>query len=152
MSDVTTRRATAADIESVASLFDQYRQFYEQAPDADGAAAFIKARVTSNQSVVLVAVSDGEDVGFTQLYPSFSSVSMAPIWILNDLFVTSQYRRKGVGRALMEAAQAFARNDGAKRLCLATAQDNVSAQALYESQGWQRDGFLHYEFEVVESR
>lgn len=146
MSNIATRRATAADIQSVAILFDQYRQFYEQAPDASGTRAFIEARLANNDSVVLIAEADGTDAGFTQLYPSFSSVSMAPIWILNDLFVAGEHRRKGVGRALMNAAQSFARDDGAKRLCLATADDNASAQALYESQGWQRDGYLHYEF------
>ncbi len=148
MADITTRRATVQDSEPVALLFDQYRQFYGQPSDTEAATGFINARLDQNDSTILVASAGDTQIGFTQLYPSFSSVSMAPIWILNDLFVAESHRRRGVGRALMNAAQEFATNDGAKRLCLATGEDNVSAQALYESQGWNPDGFLHYEFEL----
>lgn len=148
MSNIQIRRASTPDVHSTATLFDQYRQFYEQDADPDGTLEFIKARLERDQSIVLLASCDGSDVGFTQLYPSFSSVSMAPIWILNDLFVAESHRRCGVARTLMNAASDLARNEGAKRLCLATASDNASAQSLYESLGWKRDSFYHYEFEL----
>lgn len=85
--------------------------------------------------------------GFIQLYPTFSSVSIKRLWILNDLFVIPEGRRQGVGTKLLERARAFAVETHAKGLTLKTAVENVSAQALYESLGWQRDNhFFSYDF------
>jgi GNAT superfamily N-acetyltransferase len=84
-------------------------------------------------------------VGFTQLYPAFSSVSAAHVWILNDLLVLPDARRNGVARALLSAAADFARADGALRLELETDHDNVTAQALYRAMGWTPyDGTLRF--------
>lgn len=136
---ITTRAAVAADLAAVADLFDQYRQFYEQAPDPVRARAFIDARFARNESVLLVAASQGALVGFCQLYPSFCSVEAAPIYVLYDLFVAPQARQHGAGRRLLLAAEARALADGKARMDLTTAKTNHTAQALYASLGWQRD-------------
>lgn len=138
------RRATPADLDELAVLFDQYRMFYEQPTDRAAARRFIADRMARDESVVLIAeTSTGELAGFTQLFPSFSSVSVAPVFILNDLFVAPSQRRGGVGRALLRAAADFAEASGAIRLSLATAIDNRPAQALYESLGWVRNTQFH---------
>jgi ribosomal protein S18 acetylase RimI-like enzyme len=136
---VTVRRAAAADVDALAPLFDRYRQFYHQAPDLAGARAFLKERLEGGESIVFIAEKPREALGFTQLYPSFSSVSMARIFVLNDLFVAEQARRQGVGEKLLQAAVQHARDAGAARLTLSTAVDNQPAQALYERTGWRRD-------------
>lgn len=136
---VTVRRAAAGDLEALAPLFDRYRQFYRQPADLAGARAFLGERLERAESVVFIAEQGSDAVGFTQLYPSFSSVSMAPIYVLNDLFVAQAARRQGIGARLLAAAVEHAREVGAVRLTLSTAVDNVTAQALYESAGWQRD-------------
>ncbi len=134
------RRATVADLDRIAPLFDAYRQFYGQAPDLSLAGEFLCDRLEQNQSVIFLALGpDGLAAGFTQLYPSFSSASAKRIFILNDLFVDPAARRGGVGRALLEAAADFGRSAGAVRLTLATAHTNTSAQSLYEVSGWLRD-------------
>ena len=135
--------------ELVAPLFDAYRQFYGQLPDLEGARRFLSERLGRGESVIFAAVEDGPALGFTQLYPSFSSVSMTSIWILNDLFVAEDARRQGVGARLLRAARDHALRTGAARLVLATAVTNTTAQALYEQEGWRRDTvFLHYEYEL----
>ena len=139
MSSITIRQAVLADLDAVAILFDGYRQFYGQASDETAAKTFLKARFEHGQSVVLLAESQGQAVGFTQLYPSFSSVSMARVFVLNDLFVASTARRLGAGEALLTAAADHARQLGAVRLSLTTDVQNLPAQALYESMGWARD-------------
>ncbi|MDT8991929.1 GNAT family N-acetyltransferase [Curvibacter sp. APW13] len=137
---VSIRPATADDLPAVANLFDQYRQFYEQAPDAALALQFITERFARQESVLLVAQDDaGALVGFCQLYPSFCSVEAKPIYVLYDLFVTPSARKTGAGRALMQAAEARARADGKARMDLTTAKTNLRAQSLYESLGWVRD-------------
>jgi GNAT superfamily N-acetyltransferase len=97
---VQTIRAELEHLDLVAPLFDAYRQFYGQEPDPAGARQFLEARLTARDSVVLLA-TQGAPVGFAQLYPSFSSVGMSPIWNLNDLFVAPEARRTGVARALL---------------------------------------------------
>ena len=96
MSSITIRQAVLADLDAVVTLFDGYRQFYGQPSDGVAARAFLQARFEHGQSVVLLAESQGQAVGFTQLYPSFSSVSMARVFVLNDLFVAPTARRLGV--------------------------------------------------------
>jgi ribosomal protein S18 acetylase RimI-like enzyme len=140
------------DAGRLAPLFDAYRQFYEQPPDLPGAEQFLEERLKRSESVILAAeVTDGTRtgavVGFTQLYPSFSSISMQPLYILNDLYVVPEGRRLGVGRALLEGARSFAASAGASTMVLQTALINVPAQTLYESLGWRRDT-LYYTYEL----
>jgi GNAT superfamily N-acetyltransferase len=140
MTSVQVTRVMVDDIETVAPLFDAYRQFYQQPGDLDGARTFLAERLERGESVIFLArLDDGTPAGFTQLYPIFSSTSMQRAWLLNDLFVAPTARRAGVGRALLERAHVFARETNSKELMLQTAVDNIPAQRLYESLDWQRD-------------
>jgi ribosomal protein S18 acetylase RimI-like enzyme len=145
------RRATVDDVEALAPLFDGYRQFYRQPSDLSRARAFLLDRLSRSESVVYLAEIEGRasPVGFTQLYPSFTSVSTGRAWILNDLYVSPDARRYGVGRALLDRARDHAVETGAIYLELATEVSNATAQRLYESLGWVREvGFHHYTLRV----
>ncbi|HEY7333447.1 MAG TPA: GNAT family N-acetyltransferase [Bryobacteraceae bacterium] len=145
-------RATAADIELLVPLFDAYRQFYRQPSDPAAARRFLLERLDKHQSAVFLAFAGGVAIGFTQLYPSFSSAGMARIFILNDLFVTPQARRRGTGLALLQAAAKYARSEGAIRLVLSTELTNTTAQSLYEKEGWKRDTvFCSYQLPLATS-
>jgi ribosomal protein S18 acetylase RimI-like enzyme len=126
-------------LDRVAPLFDRYRIFYKQTSDLDAARKFLQERFQKGDSTVFVASDNGSIVGFTQLYPSFSSVSMKPIWILNDLFVDEPYRKQGVAKLMMKTAENFARETGAIRIALATQISNLAAQSLYESLGYSKE-------------
>lgn len=143
---IATRRAVDADLTPLAGLFDLYRQFYREPADLDRARRFIGERLRRADSSILVATADDDVlIGFTQLYPTLCSVSAAPIQILYDLFVAGDARRRGVGRALLEAARQHAEQTGAVRMELATATTNTAAQQLYEQLGWIRDNdFYRY--------
>ena len=140
----TISRAGPADLDALALLFDAYRQFYGQASDVPRARDWLRERLRFGESMVLVAKRVGSTVGFVQLYPMFSSVRTAKTWILNDLFVDASARRKGVARALLDAAAAFAREDGAMGISLETHQDNDAARALYRAAGWNEDATQWY--------
>lgn len=143
---VTIIRAEADAVALAAPLFDRYRQFYGQAADLAGAAAFLAERLGRGESVVYLALDGAAAVGFVQLYPSFSSVRLRPIWVLNDLFVAESARRQGVARRLLDAARDLARSTGAARLTLSTAKDNAAARSLYLSLGYRVDeAFDHLE-------
>ena len=139
MQEVVVRQAVLADLDALAPLFDGYRQFYGRTPDLPAARAFLRDRFEHGESVVFIAQAAAAPVGFTQLYPSFSSVSLARTFILNDLFVVAGQRRGGVGTALLRAATDYARSLGAVRVTLNTDIENTSAQAVYEARGWKRD-------------
>jgi ribosomal protein S18 acetylase RimI-like enzyme len=139
------RRAQMQDLDRLAELFDQYRQFYRQPADLALARRFLETRMQRGESMVLVAPAPGPLQAFVQLYPTFCSVSAAPLLVLYDLFVIPAARGRGLARALLRAAQALGEDSGAARLELATAHTNLPAQRLYESLGWRRDEvFLHY--------
>ncbi|HEX6966404.1 MAG TPA: GNAT family N-acetyltransferase [Gemmatimonadaceae bacterium] len=157
-SDIIVRCAGPADASLVAPLFDAYRRFYGMPPDLAGARTFLAERLARGESVVLLAhrmregspergtTTAGDDipVGFVQLYPSFSSVSLGRIFVLNDLFVTPDHRRGGVARVLVEAAADYATHAGALRLELATQHANAPARRLYEALGFVADTeFMH---------
>lgn len=142
-------RATPKNLEQLVPLFDAYRIFYEQASDVELARAFLSRHFAEQTSIIFLALNDAEadntGIGFVQLYRSFSSVAARHLWILNDLYVAPSARRQGVARQLMEAARAFAKADGALRLLLETAADNVQAQALYDDLGYRKEqGVCHY--------
>ena len=142
-------QVTQEDVHEVAELFDSYRVFYEQPSDMEAAKEFIRERLEKKESVIFAAVEEGKYIGFTQLYPAFSSISMKRTWILNDLYVTAESRNKGTGRQLLNAAKQFAKETNAKGLTLQTAVDNITAQHLYESDGWVKDEqFFYYELSV----
>jgi GNAT superfamily N-acetyltransferase len=140
------RQASVHDLDVLVPLFDGYRQFYKQSSDPARARRFLAERFAHHESLILLASDDhGAGLGFTQLYPMFSSVRTVRSYLLNDLFVVAQARRHGVAKALLIGAADQARALGAASMSLATALDNTAAQALYESLGWQREqGFCEY--------
>jgi GNAT superfamily N-acetyltransferase len=145
------RRATAADLGTVAELFDGYRQFYGQPANRALAEAFIRDRLSCSDSAIFLALdaTSAQGLGFVQLYPSFSSVAARRIWILNDLFVVPAARRRGIGRALLDAAREHGASTGAQRLVLSTATTNGEARSLYESYGYEQDDvFLVYKLKL----
>lgn len=145
-------RATLDDLDALGPLFDGYREFYEQPSDEELAREFLAARLQRAESVIfLAALDDGTPAGFTQLYPTFSSVRAARVWVLNDLFVAPGARKRGVAQALLDAAATFARGDGAIRLELETTPENATAQALYRATGWREyDGTLRFHLPLVD--
>lgn len=145
------RQATVFDIDALTPLFDAYRQFYRQPSESDRVRRFLLERFEHNQSSIFIAESHGVAIGFTQLYPSFSSGALARIFILNDLFVNPDRRCAGAGTALLRAAADYARRVGALRLTLSTELTNTTAQALYEKLGWKRDThFCNYQLSLAE--
>ena len=148
---LTIRKANFEDLNALAFLFDCYRQFYQKKADLALAKSFIAERISKQDSVIFVASNEAKNlIGFCQLYPSFCSVAAAKIGVLYDLFITETARKTGAGRALMLAAHEYAANNGMTRLDLSTAKNNHTAQALYESLGWQRDTvFYTYSKEIT---
>ncbi len=143
MDQVQVRQAALADLEDLTRLLDAYRVFYGGGSAPEAAGEFLRQRFQHGESTLFLALLDGVAVGFCQLYPSFSSVSLARTFILNDLYVEPAARHRGLATRLLQAAARYATAVGAIRLSLATAIDNQAAQALYAANGWVRDEQFH---------
>jgi ribosomal protein S18 acetylase RimI-like enzyme len=135
------KQATIENLDGIVQLFNEYRIFYKQDSDIDGAKKFIFDRFEHMESIIFIAIENetNNKIGFTQLYPSFSSVSMKRSLILNDLYVSENYRKNGVGKLLLNAAKSYAIKINAKGIGLSTAIDNNTAQKLYENNGYKKN-------------
>ena len=142
---IRVEHAATGNINELAVLFDQYRVFYQKATDVSAAAKFLTERIDANESVIYVAFDDRNVMtGFTQLYPLFSSTRMKRLWLLNDLFVDSNHRGKGISIALIERAKEHARQTGACGLMLETAKTNEIGNNLYPHAGFTLDKDHNY--------
>jgi ribosomal protein S18 acetylase RimI-like enzyme len=138
-SEIAVEAARPQDVEVLATLFEAYRAFYRRAPDPDAARSFVAERVAAGDTRFFLARAGREVVGFVHLVPSFDTLAMSPMWLLEDLFVLPERRRRGVGDALLRHAESFARASGASRLTLSTAHTNRVAQRRYEASGYRHD-------------
>ena len=136
--------ATLSHLNELAILFDAYRVFYKSPTNIKAARTFLKDRIENNESAIFIAFIGDAAVGFTQIYPMFSSVSMQKLYVLNDLYVDPAHRGKGIGETLLNRVKEYTLEHNGKCLILETAKDNP-AQQLYERLGWQKDlEYLHY--------
>jgi ribosomal protein S18 acetylase RimI-like enzyme len=142
------RQATVNDLDHLSQLFGQYRVFYGQPFEPDECRKFLAERLIKEESVIFISLDNEAFTGFTQLYPSFSSVGMKKIWILNDLFVAAEHRQKGIAQDLINQVIKYSRLTGRRKVVLSTAHNNFSAQKLYEKLGFTREDFYNYEITV----
>ena len=131
--------ATLEQLDDLTVLFDAYRVFYKETSDLERARTFLLERIQNSDSVIYLAYDAAKPLGFTQLYPSFSSVSTNRLWILNDLYVIPEARGLRVGERLIARALQLARDTNAKGVQLETAHTNFSGQKLYERLGFERE-------------
>lgn len=142
---MTIRQATIDDINELANLFAEYRVFYGQDFDLDKSRKFLTQRLDKKDSIIFIAPEANEFVGFVQLYPSFTSIGVQEIWILNDLFVNDNFRQNGVAQMLINHVLQFSKNTGRRKVALPTAYSNNKAQQLYEKPGFTKTDFYNYE-------
>ncbi|AIL59856.1 GNAT family N-acetyltransferase [Pseudomonas alkylphenolica] len=135
-------KATLEHLDLLAPLFVKYREFYGQLPYPDSSRSFLEKRLERGESIIYLALADDDDnklMGFCQLYPSFSSLSLKRVWILNDIYVAEDSRRMLVADHLMREAKKMAKATNAVRLRVSTSNNNEVAMKTYESMGFRED-------------
>jgi len=138
-------KATLSDLEELNELFDGYRVFYEKDSDKETSKAFLKERIEKNESVIYISRNrEGVATGFVQLYPVFSSTRMKRLWLLNDLYVDSNFRGQGFSKALIERSKKLCLETDACSMMLETAKDNYVGNQLYPVTGWDLDEDHNY--------
>jgi GNAT superfamily N-acetyltransferase len=144
---VTVARVSEADLEDLLPLMRGYSDFYEVDPP-DERLLWLSRELLANpehDGIQLIARDDdGRAIGFATIYWMFSTSQAARIAIMNDLFVSSDARGRGVADALIGACADAARERGAVELAWQTAKDNLRAQKVYERVGAERAEWLDY--------
>ncbi|MEE9363316.1 MAG: GNAT family N-acetyltransferase [Cellulophaga sp.] len=136
--------ATENQIPALVPLFNSYRIFYQQESNEEACNTFLKERLSKQESIIFIAYENDIAIGFTQLYKTFSSVTLQPYYILNDLYVSDTHRQKGIATIILNKAKDFCIEKQYKGLQLETDVDNP-AQKLYEKLGWKRNtDTFHY--------
>jgi len=138
------RELEITDLDAVSVLFDQYRVFYRKKSDVESAKLFLSERLSQGESEVFVCEYENKIVGFVQLYPLFSSTRMKKLWLLNDLFVNSNYRGKGISVKLIERAKKLVRETGAFGMFLETEKSNDIGNNLYPRTGFELNKASNY--------
>ena len=147
-SEVTIKKATEHDVDELVGIIKRYREFQGVAiQDSSEIREFISARIKKSESIILIAVSEATDmiVGFVQLYPVFSTVSLQRQWLLNDIYVIEDERSKGIGSSLVKAVKEYFRGT-AKGFILVTQKTNTGAKRFYDKHGWRTDVFDFYTY------
>ena len=145
---IQIKRAHQGHLNELVLLFDAYRMFYKKESNLKGAKHFLSERMQQKESIIFVALMEEKLVGFTQLYPLFSSTNMMPIWLLNDLFVAKEHRGKQISKGLIKAAQEHCKITKANGISLETEKNNIPGNALYPKMGFtldQEHNFYYWE-------
>ncbi|MGX5172937.1 N-acetyltransferase family protein [Aliikangiella sp. IMCC44653] len=146
------RQAQLSDLASLATVYDEYRQLFSLPSSKQRCVAFLRERLVKQDSIIWIAVINDTVVGFIQIYPSFSSIAMRPIWQFNDLFIGTQFRRKNIATQLIQSMEVAAQQNNIFSIKLATATTNQAAQQLYKKLNYQPSSdFLHF-FKQVPSK
>lgn len=141
-------RATAKDSDSLARLFDAYRQFFTGGNDLARSTAFLHERLEREECVVFFARLDeiaddghhaGPPIGFIQLYPLWSSWYCARIWFLSDLYVAENARRHGAGAMLVERVKAYAAETSASSVMVELPVSEPHLRDFYARLGFRED-------------
>jgi GNAT superfamily N-acetyltransferase len=144
------RLLTSADLDKLTPLFAAYLDFYGVEQASATRHAFLASRLRARDSAAFGAFDAADRmIGFALCYFAYNSLRLAPVWILHDLFVARENRRRGTAQRLLEAVHAGARAAGACEVALSTARDNTPARTLYERAGYRHDKvFLTYVFDL----
>ena len=138
-SSMIVKRAEFQDLEKLAILFDEYRQFYGSSSNLTLSYQFLKQRFENQQSVIFIHVKDDVFTGFILLYLGFSTVACSTYYILDDVYVSPKFRRQGSAKQLIDTAILFATHKNALRISLETQRTNYQSQHLYEKMGFIKD-------------
>lgn len=146
MSKPAIRQATIQDLPSIVPIFDSYREYFNQQKDPVLVERFLFEKFEHRESVIFIAQKQDEVIGFAQLYPLFSSLTLQRVWLLNDFFITEEFRGSGVGTQLFATVKEFTLLTKSKGIELSVEHTNKKAWTFWEKQGFKEDEEFRYYF------
>jgi GNAT superfamily N-acetyltransferase len=146
MNKLTIRQATIQDLSKLVPIFDDYREYFKQQKNPEAVNQFLFEKFEHLESVIFIAQLEDEVVGFAQLYPVFSSLTLQRVWLLNDFFIAEEYRGSGVGTQLFAKVKEVTLLTKSKGIELSVEHTNKKAWAFWEKQGFKMDEEFRYYF------
>lgn len=146
MSELTIRQATIPDLPKIVAMFDSYREYFGQQKDPAAVEQFLFEKFERLESVIYMAQLQDEIIGFAQLYPVFSSLTLQRVWLLNDFFIAEDFRGSGVGTQLFSTVKEFTLLTKSKGIELSVEHTNKKAWTFWEKQGFKMDEEFRYYF------
>jgi GNAT superfamily N-acetyltransferase len=144
MTDLVIRPVGVHERAAWEPLWKGYQTFYEAAlSDEVTATTWARLHDPAEPMFVVGAYVDGKLAGIVHYLFHRSCWTVGNYCYLQDLFVARNARKRGIGRALIEAVENEARAAGASRVYWLTKEDNATARALYD-QVAERSGFIQY--------
>jgi GNAT superfamily N-acetyltransferase len=146
MNKLTIRQAAIQDLQRLVPIFDSYREYFGQKKDPEMVAQFLFDRFEHLESIIFIAEQQDEVIGFAQLYPVFSSLTLQRVWLLNDFFIAEEYRGSGGGSHLFTTVKEFTLLTKSKGIELSVEHTNKKAWSFWEKQGFKLDEEFRYYF------
>lgn len=140
------RQAAIQDLKRIVPIFDSYREYFKQEKNPMEVEHFLFEKFNHLESIIFIAELHSEVIGFAQLYPVFSSLTLQRVWLLNDFFIIESYRNQGVGKQLLAGVKEFASLTKAKGIELSVEHTNEKAWKFWEKQGFTLDKEFRYYF------
>ncbi|MGX6444843.1 N-acetyltransferase family protein [Neobacillus sp. K501] len=141
---VKIRQATIVDVPNLVPIFDEYREYFKQQKNPAEVERFLFEKFEHLESVIFLAEIDSEVIGFAQVYPIFSSLTLKRVWLLNDFFIFEAYRNRGVGSELFRKVKEFSILTKAKGIELSVEHVNEKAWQFWERLGFKIDDEFRY--------
>ena len=135
------------DMNDMFSLYQEFYEIDEKNIDKESNINFFKEILKNyNSGKMFVSYIDWKPVGMITLYYTYSSLSKQKVWILNDLYLLDKYRGKWYWKEMIKYSMNFFKEQWIKKMTLETHTDNIWAQKLYDSLGWEWEIWKLYEF------
>ncbi|MBV7506694.1 GNAT family N-acetyltransferase [Bacillus sp. sid0103] len=140
------RQATIEDLPKLVPIFDSYREYFKHPKNPSKVENFLYEKFEHLESVIFIAEQESEVIGFAQLYPIFSSLSLQRVWLLNDFYIAEDCRNRGIGKQLFAKVKEFTLLTKSKGIELSVEHSNERAWHFWEKQGFKIDNEFRYYF------
>ena len=142
---VRIRPAAEADLPELVELLRQLFELEQDfEPDASKQQSGLSLMLESPFAELLVAECGGRVAGFCGVQLQISTAMGSYAAQIEDLVLHPEFRRRGIGSRLLDAAGAWAKQRGARRLQLNCDDQNLPAMRFYEARNWIRTHLFNY--------
>jgi GNAT superfamily N-acetyltransferase len=134
---LTIRPAQAKDIEAIFELILGLAKYEQLSDKVTGSPDLLRSHLFCDKPYAAAIVAELEDriIGYALFFHTYSTFLTQPGLYLEDVFVASEYRRQGVGKALIASVAKIAFDRGCGRLEWSVLEWNQNAIEFYQSLG-----------------